>query len=277
MGPPRGLASRREDDHAPGRANGSYDVARVRADFPRSRSRSTASRWSISTTLASAQNAQAVLDRLEPCLYGRICQCARGLHYLANAATGPIGRAREGAGLPQCGADGRDHLHPQRHRSRSTWSPTRSAASASSRATRIVLSIMGQHHSKHRALAFPARAAGRGLIKWAPVDDEEFPHRRIREAPDRPHQDGGDHPYVEHPRHHRAGQGVVRLAHARGIPVLVDGAQGAVHLDRRRPRSRLRLLRRHRAQALRADRHRRALRQAWASGRHAALSMAGAR
>ena len=54
---------------------------------------------------------------------------------------------------------------------------------------------------------------------------------------------------------------IVRLAHERGIPVLVDGSQGAVHLRRRRARSRRRFLRRHRPQALWPDRHRRALRQ----------------
>ena len=55
---------------------------------------------------------------------------------------------------------------------------------------------------------------------------------------------------------------VCRIAHARGIPVLVDGAPGRRARRRRRAGHRLRLLRCHRPQALRADRHRLPLRQA---------------
>ena len=120
-----------------------------------------------------------------------------------------------------------------------------------------------EHHSNIVPWHFHRERKG-AVIKWAPVaDDGTFLARRIREAADRrarkivaiTHMSnvlGTVVPIKE----------VCRIAHARGIPVLVDGSQGAVHLpvDVQRPRLRLLLL--HRPQALRPDRHRRPLRQA---------------
>ena len=54
---------------------------------------------------------------------------------------------------------------------------------------------------------------------------------------------------------------IVRIAHARGIPVLVDGSQGAVHMPVDVQDLDCDFYRLHRPQGLRADRHRRALRQ----------------
>jgi cysteine desulfurase/selenocysteine lyase len=70
------------------------------------------------------------------------------------------------------------------------------------------------------------------VIKWAPVDEEgnflldEFeklltPRTKMVAVTHMSNMLGTQVPVKE----------VVRLAHARGIPVLVDGAQGAVHLD----------------------------------------------
>jgi hypothetical protein len=70
---------------------------------------------------------------------------------------------------------------------------------------------------------------------------------------------------------------ICRIAHARGVAVLVDGSQGAVHLPVDVRALDCRLLRLHRPQALRADRHRRALRQACAAGGDAARTRAAAR
>ena len=70
---------------------------------------------------------------------------------------------------------------------------------------------------------------------------------------------------------------IITRAHAKGVPVLADGCQGAVHevvdvqaLD-------IDFLRHHRPQAVRPHRHRRALCQAGASQSHAAPSTAAAR
>ena len=70
------------------------------------------------------------------------------------------------------------------------------------------------------------------MIKWAPIDEDgnflldEFenlltPRTKMVAITHMSNMLGTVVPVKE----------VVRLAHARGIPVLVDGAQGAVHLD----------------------------------------------
>ncbi len=125
----------------------------------------------------------------------------------------------------------------------------------------IVLSIM-EHHSNIVPWHFLRERQG-AVIKWAPVDDEgNFLIDEFEKLLDRrtklvaiTHMSnalGTIVPVKE----------VVKLAHARGIPVLVDGSQAAVHLAVDVQRHRLRLLRLHRPQAVRPDRHRRALRQA---------------
>ena len=68
-----------------------------------------------------------------------------------------------------------------------------------------------------------------------------------------------------------------RIAHARGIPVLVDGSQSAVHMPVDVQDIGLRLLRLHRPQGLRAVRHRRALRQARTCSTRCGRSRAAAR
>ena len=134
------------------------------------------------------------------------------------------GRAREGAGVPQRGAARRDHLHPQRHRGdqpRRLY--VRARAHQAGRRDRAL-----DHGApfQHRAVAFPARAPGRGDQMGAGRRGGQLPHRRVREAADAAHQDGGDHPHVEHARHRGAGEGRGASSRkARGIPVLVDGSQ----------------------------------------------------
>ena len=64
---------------------------------------------------------------------------------------------------------------------------------------------------------------------------------------------------------------IVQIAHAYGAKVLFDGAQAMVHRARRRAGAGLRLLCLDRPQAVRPDRHRRAVGPARAAGRDAAV------
>ena len=139
-------------------------------------------------------------------------------------------------------------------------SPTRSARERIKAGDEIVLSIM-EHHSNIVPWHFLRERQG-AVIKWAPVDDEghflvdEFekligPRTKMVAITHMSNMLGTLVPVKE----------VTRIAHAHGIPVLVDGAQAAVHVDVDVQRHRLRLLRLHRPQDLWADRHRRAVRQ----------------
>ena len=94
---------------------------------------------------------------------------------------------------------------------------------------------------------------------------------------DQAHQDGRHHAHVERAGHRRADQGGrAHRARARHSGAGRRQPGRRAHAGRRAG-PRLRLLRLHRPQDLRADRHRRALRQERAPRRHAALSWAAAR
>ncbi len=93
----------------------------------------------------------------------------------------------------------------------------------------IVISIM-EHHSNIVPWHFHRERSG-AVIKWAPVDDEgnflldEFEkllteRTKIVAITHMSNVLGTVTPVKD----------IVRIAHARGIPVLVDGSQGAVHL-----------------------------------------------
>ena len=113
---------------------------------------------------------------------------------------------------------------------------------------------------QHRAVAFHPRAAGREAGMGAGRRSRRVPSRRVREVPDAAHQAGRHHPDVERAGHGDADQG--DRAHR---PCARHSGAGRRQPERgahagRRAGSRLRLLRLHRPQGLRAERHRRALR-----------------
>ena len=185
----------------------------------------------------------------------------RGLHYLANAATEAYegGRAKVARFL---NARRNEEIVFTRNATEAINLVAYSWGEANIKAgDEIVISIM-EHHSNIVPWHFLRERHG-AVIKWAPVDDEgnflfeEFeklltPRTKLVAMTQMSNALGTIVPVKE----------VVKAAHARGIPVLIDGSQGAVHLAGRRAGHRLRFLRLHRPQGLRADRHRRALRQA---------------
>ena len=77
----------------PAVANGSYDVHRLREDFPILSMQVHGKPLVYLDNAASAQKPKAVLDRLTQAYTSEYANVHRGLHYLANAAT----EAYEGA------------------------------------------------------------------------------------------------------------------------------------------------------------------------------------
>jgi cysteine desulfurase / selenocysteine lyase len=214
----------------PAVTNGAYDVARIRADFPALALQPYGKPLVYLDNAASAQKPRAVLDRLERAYTSEYSNVHRGLHYLANAATEAYEAAREKV---------RAFLNAEKPQEIVF---TRNATEAINLVAysfgvdrikpgdEIVVSIM-EHHSNIVPWHFLRERNG-AVIKWAPVDDEgnflidEFE----RLLTDRTKLVAVTHmsnvlgtvvPVKE----------VVRLAHARGIPVLLDGSQAAVHLD----------------------------------------------
>ena len=75
--------------------NGSYDVARVREDFPALAMKVYGKPLVYLDNAASAQKPNAVLDRMMDAYKFEYANVHRGLHYLANAATEGFEHARE--------------------------------------------------------------------------------------------------------------------------------------------------------------------------------------
>src|ERR1700756_5030471 len=210
--------------------NGSYDVTRIRADFPILATQVYGKPLVYLDNAAAAKTPQAVLDRLNQAYTSQYANVHRGLHYLANEATEGYEGAREKV---------RAFLNAPRSEeiifTRNVTEAINLVAYTFARerikpGDEIVLSIM-EHHSNIVPWHFLRERHG-AVIKWAPVDDEgnflidEFeqllgPRTRMVAMTHMSNMLGTVVPIKE----------VVRRAHARGIPVLVDGAQGAVHLD----------------------------------------------
>src|SRR3954462_8836141 len=90
---PRG--SRREAEMHSAVSNGSYDVSRIREDFPILSMQVYGKPLVYFDNAASAQKPQAVLDRLAHVYEAEYANVHRGLHYLANAATEAYEGARD--------------------------------------------------------------------------------------------------------------------------------------------------------------------------------------
>src|SRR5215813_7193562 len=214
----------------PAVSNGVYDVERIRADFPILARPVYGKPLVYLDNAASAQKPKAVLDRLHHAYTAEYANVHRGLHYLANAATEAYEGARERV---------RAFINASRHEeiifTRNATEAINLVAYTFARerikaGDEIVLSIM-EHHSNIVPWHFLRERQG-AVIKYAPVDDdgnfliEEFeklltPRTRMVAITHMSNMLGTVVPVKE----------VVRRAHARGIPVLIDGAQGAVHLD----------------------------------------------
>ena len=179
---------------------------------------------------ASAQKPKAVLDRIQKAYTTEYANVHRGLHYLANEATEAYEGARETV-QRFLNAGRKEEIIFTRNATEAinlvayTFGRERIKAG-----DEIVLSIM-EHHSNIVPWHFLRERYG-AVIKWAPIDEEgnflidEFekllgPRTKMVAITQMSNALGTVVPVKE----------VVKLAHARGIPVLVDGAQGAVHLD----------------------------------------------
>lgn len=209
--------------------NGAYDVARVRQDFPALAMQVYGKKLVYLDNAASAQKPSAVLDRMTQAYTSEYANVHRGLHYLANAATEAYegGRTKVAqfinAGRPEEVIFTRNATEAINLVASSWGGPNVGEGDE------IVISIM-EHHSNIVPWHFLRERQG-AVIKWAPVDDEgnflidEFEKlltakTKLVAITQMSNALGTIVPVKD----------VVRLAHARGIPVLVDGSQGAVHL-----------------------------------------------
>ncbi len=207
-----------------------YDIAAIRADFP------ILSRQVYGKPLvyldngASAQKPRQVMDAMTRLMSEDYANVHRGLHYLANASTEAYEDARETVRLFLNAASTEEIVF-----CRSSTGGLNMLASCLGRhlnvgeGDEIILSIM-EHHSNIVPWHFWRERHG-AVIKWAPVDEDgnflldEFakllsPRTKVVALTHMSNALGTIVPIAE----------VAKLTRAAGIPLVVDGSQGAVHL-----------------------------------------------
>ncbi|MFT4097701.1 MAG: cysteine desulfurase [Rhodoblastus sp.] len=216
--------------NAPSQIVAPYDVERLRADFPILSEKPYGKQLVYLDNAASAQKPRQVIERITHAYEHEYANVHRGLHYLANAATDAFEAAR---------ASARRFLNAE---STDEIVFTRSATEAINLVAysfgfdhigagdEILLSIM-EHHSNIVPWHFQRERKG-AVLNWIECDDhghidlEAFERQITRKTKivaitHMSNVLGAPVPIAE----------IVRIAHAHGVPVLVDGSQGAVHLD----------------------------------------------
>ncbi|QDG93352.1 cysteine desulfurase [Rhizobium sp. NIBRBAC000502774] len=206
-----------------------YDVEAVRKDFP------ILSREVYGKPLvyldngASAQKPQVVIDAVSHAYSNEYANVHRGLHFLSNAATDAYEAAREKV-RRFLNAGSVDEIV-------FTKSSTEAINTVAygygmpkiGEGDEIVISIM-EHHSNIVPWHFIRERQGAKLV-WLPVDDDGAFHIEAFE------KSLTERTKLVAITHMSNALGTIvpvkeicRIAHERGIPVLVDGSQGAVHM-----------------------------------------------
>jgi cysteine desulfurase / selenocysteine lyase len=207
---------------------GAYDVDRIRADFAILSRQVHGKPLVYLDNAASAQKPNAVLDAMGNAYRSEYANVHRGLHYLSNAATAHFEEARECV-RRFLNAPHSEEIVFTRNATEAINLVASSCGADFGPGDEIVLSLM-EHHSNIVPWHFHRERKG-CVLKWVPISDqgefllEEFerlltPRTRIVALTHMSNVLGTVVPIKE----------VVRIARRRGIPVLVDGAQGAVHM-----------------------------------------------
>ncbi|PYE88204.1 cysteine desulfurase [Phyllobacterium leguminum] len=206
-----------------------FDIDAIRRDFPILSREVHGKPLVYLDNGASAQKPQAVIDTISHAYSNEYANVHRGLHFLSNAATDAYEKSRETVRRFLNAASVDEIVF------------TKSATEAINTVAygygmpnigegdEIVLSIM-EHHSNIVPWHFIRERQGAKLV-FAPVDDEGVFHieefekclterTKLVAITHMSNVLGTVTPIKR----------IVEIAHARGIPVLVDGSQGAVHL-----------------------------------------------
>lgn len=207
----------------------SFDVEKVRADFPILSKQVYGKPLIYLDNAASAQKPKQVLDRMIYAYEHEYANVHRGLHYMANAATEAFEHARETV-RAFINAASTDEIIFTRN---ATEAMNLVAASLGRMVLKegdeIILSMM-EHHSNIVPWHFHRERHG-AVIKWIPCDERGVldldayeklftPKTKIVAISQMSNVLGTINPIAE----------MVRIARKHGAYVMVDGCQGAVHV-----------------------------------------------
>ena len=207
-----------------------FDVEKIRADFPILSKTVYGKPLVYLDNAASAQKPKSVLDRMVYAYENEYANVHRGLHYMANAATEAFEHARETV-RAFINAESTDEIIFTRN---ATEAMNLVASSVGQMVLKpgdeIILSIM-EHHSNIVPWHFHRERSG-AVIKWIPCDDDGnldmdafekliSPRTKIVAITQMSNVLGTINPIAD----------IIRIAHAHGALVMVDGCQGSVHLE----------------------------------------------
>ncbi len=216
--------------HATISAAGDYDVEAIRADFPILGREIYGKPLVYLDNGASAQKPRAVLDAIANAYGNEYANVHRGLHYLSNTATDNFEKARETVRRFINAKDSAEIIFTRNSTEGMNLVAQSFGGTRIGEGDEIVLSIM-EHHSNIVPWHFHRERAGAKLV-WVDVEDDgAFTLEAFKAAlTERTKMVAITHmsnalgtivPIKE----------VCRIAHERGIPVLVDGSQAAVHMS----------------------------------------------
>jgi len=225
----RGVCSRARDRaRAPQHGVTMLDIKTIRADFPILAREVYGKPLVYLDNASSAQKPQVVIDAMTNAMTQTYANVHRGLHFLSNASTDAFEAARESV-RRFINALSKDQIIFTRN---ATDAINLVAASFGGQVIgegdEIILSIL-EHHSNIVPWHFHRERRG-AVIKWAPIDDdgnfliEEFKklistRTKIVAITMMSNALGTEVPIAE----------VIKIAHAHGVPVLVDASQACVH------------------------------------------------
>jgi len=213
-------------EHAPAKA---YDVEAIRRDFPILSKTVYGKPLVYLDNGASAQKPQVVIDAVANAYSNEYANVHRGLHFLSNAATDAYEAAREKVRRFLNAASVDEIVFTKSSTEAINTVAYGYGMAKLGEGDEIVLSIM-EHHSNIVPWHFIRERKGAKLV-WAPVDEtgafhvEDFEkclteRTKLIAITHMSNALGTVVPVKE----------ICRIARERGIPVLVDGSQGAVHM-----------------------------------------------
>jgi len=210
-------------------SNTGYDVEAIRADFPILSRQVHGKPLVYLDNGASAQKPRAVIDAVSRTYENEYANVHRGLHFLSDAATAAYEGAREKVRRFLNAASVDEIVFTKSATEAINTVSHGYGTDAIGEGDEIVLTIM-EHHANIVPWHFLRERHGAKLV-WVPVDDEgrfdiaEFEARltertKLVAITHVSNVLGTVVPIRQ----------VCEIAHRHGIPVLVDGSQGAVHL-----------------------------------------------
>ena len=207
----------------------SFDVEAIRADFPILSETVHGKPLTYLDNGASAQKPRQVIETITRTYSAEYANVHRGLHHLSNLATANFEKARAKVRAFLNAAHDEEIVFTRNATEAINLVASSFGAPMTGEGDEILITIM-EHHSNIVPWHFLRERQG-AVLKWAPVADDgtflldEFeklitPRTKMIAVTQMSNVLGTIVPVKE----------VVKIARAHCIPVLVDGAQGAVHL-----------------------------------------------